>query len=57
MIVTPLREGEIMLVYLEFDRYADKNWTDTEYLMKFGEAVSKATVERRTDNHSPGIAG
>ena len=43
-LVMPLCEGQIMLVYLEFDRYADKNWTNTEYLLKFGEAVSAATV-------------
>ena len=43
-VVRPLCEGQIMLVYLEFDRNADKNWTDAEYLIKFGEAVSEATV-------------
>jgi hypothetical protein len=42
--VRPLREGEVMLVYLHFNRYRDRTWTDTEYILKFGEAVSAATV-------------
>ena len=44
-LVRQLREGEVMLVYLHFDRFRDRNWTDAEYMLKFGEAVSAATVE------------
>ena len=47
--VRTLREGEIMGVYLEFDRHADPKWTDAEYLLKFGAAVSKATTEAIVD--------
>jgi hypothetical protein len=39
-----LREGEVMMEYIEFDRHADRSWTDAEYLLKFGMAISAATV-------------
>lgn len=42
--VRSLREGEVMMVYLEFDRRADKSWSAAEYLLWFGVAVSAATV-------------
>lgn len=41
----PLREGELMGVYMDFDRTAVKAWGPTQYLLHFGAAVSKATVE------------
>lgn len=43
-----LREGEVMNAYLEFDRGADRNWTNAEYILKFGEAVSAATAVANT---------
>jgi hypothetical protein len=44
-LVRQLREGEVMMVYLHFDRHRDRAWSDAEYMLKFGEAVSAATVE------------
>lgn len=40
-----LREGEVMMVYMEFDRHADKTVPPVEYLIQYGQAVSRATVE------------
>ena len=44
----PLREGEVMSVYMDFDRTADPAWTSAEYLLRFGAAVSAATVQVNT---------
>jgi len=46
--VRRLREGEVMGVYLDFDRTADRTWTGAEYLLRFGAAVSAATVQVNT---------
>ena len=46
--VRRLREGEVMGVYLDFDRTADPAWTNSEYLLRFGAAVSAATVQVNT---------
>jgi hypothetical protein len=43
--IRPLREGELMGVYMEFDRTAVKTWGPTQYLLRFGAAVSQATVK------------
>ena len=43
--IASLREGEIMGVYLDFDRYADPTLTPAEFLLRFGVAVSAATVK------------
>ena len=42
--IRALREGEIMGLYMDFDRHADKAWTSAEYLLRFGAAVSLATA-------------
>lgn len=42
--VRPLREGEVMGVYLDFDRRADRAQPPVDYLLGFGAAVSAATV-------------
>ena len=39
-----LRDGEVMNLYLEFDRTADKAWPSAEYLARFGLFVSQRTV-------------
>ena len=44
-----LRKGELMCIYMDFDRKADKTWTSTEYLLLFGSAVSAATVATNQD--------
>jgi len=44
----PLREGELMAAYLDFDRHADKTLPPAEYLLRFGAAVSDATVKANT---------
>lgn len=41
----PLREGELMNVYMDFDRTAVKSWGPTQYLLHFGAAVSRETVK------------
>ena len=46
--VRRLREGEVMGVYMDFDRTADAAWTRAEYLLHFGAAVSDATVQVNT---------
>jgi hypothetical protein len=47
--IRPLREGEVMNVYMDFVvRYPDhevKTWGPTQYLLRFGAAVSQATVK------------
>ena len=43
--VRPLLVGEIICVYLELDRRANPEWSNAQYLLKFGEAVSIATVK------------
>ena len=43
--VRPLREGEVMGAYMEFDRTADRAWTPAEYLVQFGLHVSRCTAE------------
>ena len=47
--IRPLREGEVLGAYLEFDRTADPAWTNSEYLLRFGVAMSAATVRAITD--------
>ena len=42
--VRPLREGEVMGAYIDFDRTADKTWTPAEYLVAFGIHVSELTA-------------
>lgn len=44
-IVRPLREGELMAAYMDFDRRADKTLPPAEYLLRFAAAVSSATVK------------
>ena len=43
--VRPLREGEVMGAYMEFDRTADRSWTPAEYLVRYGLYVSQRTVD------------
>lgn len=43
--IRPLRDGEVMAVYMEFDRNSDKTWSTAEYLLQFGAAISNATVK------------
>lgn len=43
--VRPLREGEVMGAYMEFDRTADRTWKPADYLVRFGLYVSQRTVE------------
>jgi hypothetical protein len=45
MNMRPLREGEVMGAYMDFDRTADKSWSSAEYLTKFGQFISQRTVE------------
>ena len=40
----PLREGEVMGAYMDFDRTADRAWTNAEYLVRFGLHISKLTA-------------
>ena len=40
-----LRDGEVMMAYMEFDRTADSSWGNVEYLVNFGLYISKMTVE------------
>jgi hypothetical protein len=47
--VRPLREGEVMAVYMDFDRHADKAWAPADYLLRFGAAVSEATAKANAD--------
>lgn len=55
-----LREGEVLGVYMDFDRAADKSWPSAEYLVRFGEYVSQRTAEvnneepRKRDDGMPG---
>lgn len=49
--VRPLREGEVMGLYLDFDRHADKTLPPAEYLLRFGAAVSEATVKVNQDRN------
>ena len=44
-----LRQGEIIMVYMKFDRHASKSLSSAEYLLAFGAAVSAATVEANSD--------
>lgn len=39
---TPMSEGALMGVYMDFDRKADKTWTPAEYLLRFAVAVQDA---------------
>jgi hypothetical protein len=41
-----LSEGELMGVYMDFDRKADKAWTNSEYLLHFARAVEQATIKK-----------
>jgi len=41
---TPLSEGALMGVYMEFDRHADKTWPPAEYLLRFAAAVQRAVL-------------
>jgi hypothetical protein len=47
----PLREGEVMGAYMEFDRKADKSWTPAEYLVWFGLYVSERTVAANSNTN------
>ena len=47
--VRPLREGEVMALYMEFDRHAEKTLPPAEYLLRFGAVVSEATVKVNQD--------
>ena len=47
--VRPLREGEVMGAYMEFDRNADRRWTNAEYLVQFGLHISRCTVQANTE--------
>ena len=40
----PLREGEVMGAYIDFDRTADKSWSNAEYLTRFGLYISERTA-------------
>mgnify|MGYP003660579552 FL=1 len=40
----PLTEAKLMGLYMDFDRTADKAWSPAEYLLKFGAAVSAASL-------------
>jgi len=40
---TPLREGQVMGAYMDFDRTADPTWTPAEYLVRFGMFISTKT--------------
>ena len=51
-VFRPLRRGELMGVYMDFDRKADKTWTPAEYLLRFASAVSAATVAANQDCHA-----
>ncbi len=44
----PLREGEIMGAYMDFDRTADKSWNTVEYLTRFGAYISALTASNAT---------
>lgn len=39
-----MSEAQIMILYLEFDRYADPNWTSAEYLIKYGLFIAKSVL-------------
>jgi len=41
-----LSEGSLMGLYTDFDRKADKQWTNAEYLLRFARAVEAALKER-----------
>jgi hypothetical protein len=41
----PLREGQVMNAYMQFDRTADKSWTPAEYLVRYGMYISELTVK------------
>ena len=44
-VARPLREGEVMGAYIDFDRNtANKSWSNAEYLIRFGLFVSERTV-------------
>jgi hypothetical protein len=44
-VARPLREGEVMGAYMDFDRnIANKSWSNAEYLIRFGLFVSECTV-------------
>lgn len=39
-----MSESKVMLAYMEFDRTADKAWSNAEYLTKFGMFISQRTA-------------
>ena len=41
-----LTEGALMGIYIDFDRKADKKWSNVEYLMRFAKAIEAALKER-----------
>jgi hypothetical protein len=51
-LVRALREGEVMGAYIDFDRRADRSWTPAEYLVKFGQYVSRRTAEANNRERS-----
>ena len=38
----PLTEGRLMVVYMDFDRKANKSWNSAEYLLHFARAIEQA---------------
>ena len=44
-VARPLREGEVMGAYMDFDHnIANKSWSNAEYLIRFGLFISECTV-------------
>lgn len=46
---SPLSEGALMGVYMDFDRRADKTWPPAEYLLRFAAAVQDAVLKGPSD--------
>jgi len=41
-----LTEGALMGIYIDFDRKADKKWSNVEYLMRYSYAIEAALKEK-----------
>jgi hypothetical protein len=41
-------EGALMGLYMDFDRKADKQWTNAEYLLRLMDTVQAKLKERNT---------
>lgn len=52
----PLREGEVMGAYMEFDRTADRSWNSPDYLVWFGLHVSRCTVQANSEGGPQPVA-